>query len=156
MVAENIARGDTVRIKARNSGATVQTDLTVLGRVINICVSGTSWAVTVQWRDGTTTTEFAYDLDNLDFRVARPGRGPTPVGSSESSSSSSKSSVSSSSSSSSQSSSSSSKSSVSSVSSSKSSESSGSSQSSSRSSASSSRSSNSSASSYSSRSSKSP
>ena len=150
MVAYNIQRGDTVRIKARNSGATTQTDTTVMGKVLNICASGSNWAITIQWRDHTTTTEFSYDLDNMDYRVLRPDRGPTPEGSSESSSSSSKSSVSSNSSNSSVSSS---NSSASSVSSSKSSESS---ESSSSSSSKSSVSSNSSESSYSSKSSKSP
>ena len=150
MVLQNIARGDTVRIKAVQGGAIAptQTNSALLGEVLNINVAGAATTILVRWRGGPgnavtndgrgeETTEQDYNLDNVSFRVLgnKATRGPLPAGSSDSSSSSN---------SSSNSSSSSSKSSVSSVSSVSSSNSSESSVSSSNSSVSSSNSSESS------------
>ena len=137
MVLQNIARGDTVRIKAQSGGpvAPTQTNRALLGTVLNINVAVGVTTLLIRWRGGPgnevtndgrgeETTELDYNLDNVSFRVLgnKAMRGPTPEGSSDSSSSSVSSSNSSvSSSNSSQSSVSSSNSSQSSVSSSNSS-----------------------------------
>jgi len=103
MALQNIARGDTVRIKETGTGpiAPTQTNRALLGQVLNINVAAGVTTMLVRWRGGPgnavtgdgrgeETTELDYNLDNLSFRVLgkKAERGPLPEGSSDSSSSS--------------------------------------------------------------------
>ena len=103
MVLQNIARGDSVRIKAEGTGpiAPTQTNRALLGKVLNINVSAGVTTLLIRWRGGPgnavtndgrgeETTEQSYNVDNVSFRVLgnKAMRGPTPEASSDSSSSS--------------------------------------------------------------------